>query len=103
MHAVLITFTTEATPDELAGPFADYAHGLCSMDGLVSKTWIRDGDTVGGFHVFTSRTTADAYLESDMAAGLIANPAFNDFVVRHYDILDELSAITGSPRIPLAA
>jgi hypothetical protein len=38
-----------------------------------------------------------------MAAGLISNPAFSDFVVRHYDILDALSAITGSPRIPLAA
>ena len=103
MHAVLITFTTEATLDELAGPFTDYARRLCSMDGLVSKTWIRDRDTLGGFHVFTSREAADAYLGSDMAAGLIANPAFTDFVVRHYDILDELSAITGSPRIPLAA
>ncbi len=103
MHAVLVTFTTEATPDELAGPFTDYAHALCAMDGLVSKTWIRDGDTLGGFHVFTSRATADAYLESDMAAGLIANPAFSDFDVRHYDILGDLSAITGSPRIPLAA
>jgi hypothetical protein len=103
MHAVLITFTTEATLDTLAGPFTDYAHGLCSMNGLVSKTWIRDGETLGGFHVFTSRATADAYLESDMAAGLIANQAFSDFAIHHYEILDALSAITGSPRIPLAA
>ena len=103
MHAVLITFTTEATLDELAGPFTDYAHGLCSMNGLVSKTWIHDGNTLGGFHVFTSRPAADAYLGSDMAAGLIANPAFSDFAIHHYEILDELSAITGSPRIPLAA
>jgi hypothetical protein len=102
MHAVLITFTTQATLDELAGPFTDYAHDLCSMDGLVSKTWIHDGNTLGGFHVFTSRAAADAYLGSDMAAGLIANPAFSDFTIHHYEILDELSAITGSPRIPLA-
>jgi hypothetical protein len=89
--------------DELAGPFTAYAHGLCSMNGLVSKTWIHDGRTLGGFHVFTSRAAADAYLGSDMAAGLTANPAFSDFTIRHYEILDELSAITGSPRIPLAA
>jgi hypothetical protein len=100
---VLITFTTETAPDELAEPFADYARGLCSMNGLVSKTWIRDGNTLGGFHVFTSRATADAYLDSAMAAGLISNPAFSDFVVRHYDILEELSVITGSPQTPLAA
>jgi hypothetical protein len=103
MHAVLITFTTEATLDELAGPFTDYAHSLCSMDGLVSKTWIHDGNTLGGFHVFASRAAADAYLGSDMAAELIANPALSDFVIDHYEIIDELSAITGSPQIPLAA
>ena len=73
------------------------------MDGLVSKTWIHDGNTLGGFHVFTSRATADAYLGSDMAAGLIANPALSDFSIDHYEIIDELSAITGSPQIPLAA
>jgi hypothetical protein len=67
------------------------------MMGLVCKTWIRDGSTLGGFHIFTSRGTADAYLGSDLAAGLIANAAFSEFEIRHFDVLDEFSAITGSP------
>jgi hypothetical protein len=33
-----------------------------------------------------------------MAAGLRSNPAFSDFEIRHFDVLDELSAITGSPQ-----
>ena len=103
MHALLITFTSDAPVEELVEPFTEYARGLRSIDGLVSKTWIGDGDTLGGFHVFASRAAADAYLASDMAAGLVANPAFYDFEFHHFDIFDELSAITGTSRVPLAA
>ena len=102
MHAVLITFTSAAPVEELAEPFTEYARALCSVDGLVSKTWIRDGDTVGGFHIFTTAEVADAYLGSEMVAGLTSNPAFSGFAIRHFDTIDELSAITGSPRVPLA-
>ena len=98
MHAVLITFTSSAGLSELQGPFTDYAHALRSMTGLVAKTWIRDGSTLGGFHIFTSREAADNYLSSDLAAGLTSNPAFSDFQIRHFDILEELSAITHSPQ-----
>ena len=102
MHAVLITFTSEASLEALAGPFAEYAEALRGIEGLVSKTWINDGDTVGGFHVFTTRENADAYLGSEMVDGLTSNPAFSGFEVRHYDVLDDLSRITGSPQIALA-
>jgi hypothetical protein len=68
------------------------------VTGLVAKTWIHDGLTLGGFHIFTSREAADNYLSSDMVAGLTANPAFSDFQIRHFDILAELSAITHSPQ-----
>ncbi len=97
MHAVLITFESAAEMDDLKGPFTDYANALHGMGGLVCKTWIRDESTLGGFHIFTSREAADSYLGSDLAAGLIANEAFSGFEIRHFDVLDEFSAITGSP------
>jgi hypothetical protein len=99
MHAVLITFTSSASLDDLKGPFTDYANALRGMSGLVAKTWIREGSTVGGFHIFTNRQAAESYLDSEMAAGLRSNPAFSDFEIRHFDVLDELSAITGSPQV----
>lgn len=97
MHAVLITFESTAELDDLKGPFTDYANALHGIAGLVCKTWIRDGSTLGGFHIFASREAAYAYLGSDLAAGLIANEAFSEFQIRHFDVLDEFSAITGSP------
>ncbi len=98
MHAVLITFASSANLDDLKGPFTEYAKALKSVDGLVAKTWIRGESTLGGFHIFTDRSKAEGYLNSEMVGGLTANPAFSDFQIQHFDVLDELSAINGSPQ-----
>ncbi len=104
MHAVLITFTSSASLDDMKDPFTDYANALKGVSGLVSKTWIRDGSTLGGFYIFANREAAESYLSSQMVAdNLTANPAFSDFQIRHFDVLDELSAITGSPQAVLAS
>jgi len=102
MHAVLITFRSEAALEDLAGPFTDYANAMTEVGGLVSKTWIADGNKVGGFHIFTSRQASEAYLDSEMVASLTTNPAFSGFEIRHFQVLDDLSRITGSPGMALA-
>ena len=103
MHAMLITFTSTADLADLKKPFADYANGLRTIEGLVYKTWIRDGKTLGGFHVFTGRDAAERYLASEMVAGLTGTPAFSDFEIRHWDVLEELSAITRTPHLAVAS
>lgn len=95
MHAIMITFTTSIPTDRLVGPFTDYAEALREQPGLITKTWIQDGSTLGGFHLFEDRAAADAYLASDLAAGLRATEGFDDFDVRGFDVLADLSAMTG--------
>ncbi len=97
MHAVLITFTSSAPLTALAGPFAEYAQAVTEVPGLRMKTWINDGTTVGGFHIFESRTDADHYLGGELCATVLNNPTFTEFAVRHFDIVDDLSAVNGSP------
>ena len=99
MHAVLITFQSTADLDSLAGPFTDYAHALTTVPGLVTKTWLQDGSTLGGFHLFTGRAAAEIYLNGTMIAGIAANPAFGEFRIQHFNVLEELSRITGLPRL----
>ena len=99
MHAVLITFQSTADLDALVGPFTDYAHALATVPGLVTKTWLRDGATLGGFHLFAGRAVAESYLNSTMAAGITANPAFGEFRIQHYGALEDLSRITGTPQL----
>jgi hypothetical protein len=96
MHAVLITFQSTADLDSLIEPFTDYAHALATVPGLVTKTWLRDGATLGGFHLFTGRGMAESYLNSTMVAGITANSAFSEFRIQHYSVLEELSQITGT-------
>lgn len=104
MYGLLITFRTSVPLEQLATSFTDYAHALRRMPGLVSKAWIRDGDALGGFHVFSDQASAEAYLSSDLAGGLRATDGFDDFEIRGFEVLEELSSLTGlTDRAPLAA
>ena len=102
MHAVLITYRSTAELDALVGPFTHHARAIAAVPGLVAKTWLRDGATLGGFYLFTGRAAAEAYLDGALVADLAAHPAFAQFRIRHYGVLEELSRITGSPQ-PVAA
>jgi hypothetical protein len=95
MHSVLITFVSDVPVDQLSAPFSAFADGLQGVDGFVSKAWLQDGSTVGGFYVFRDEASADAYLGSPMVAELQANESFSDFAVRRFTVLDDLSARTG--------
>jgi len=98
MHAVLITGRTSASPAALAEWLARQAEASRGVPGLVMKTWLRDGDTLGGFHLFTTREAAEEYLASDLAASFAAHPALAACAVRHFAVLDEPSRATGTPR-----
>ena len=98
MHAVLITFRSSVVVDELADLLARHAEALQGVPGLVMVTWLHDGETLGGFHLFATRETAEEYLASDLAAGLAAHPALAVCAVRHFAVLDELSRATGTPQ-----
>ena len=104
MYGLLITFRTAIDLDQLEEPFTDYAHALRDMPGLISKAWLHDGDTVGGFHLFSDKTSAEAYVASELATGLRATDGFDDFEVRGFEVLDDLSASTGiRDTAPIAA
>ena len=94
MHALLISFTSGASLDQLAEPFAEYARALRDVPGLVSKTWIVDGTTVGGFYTFTTAADIDAYLAGALWASVATNPAFSGFRFERYGIVEELTALT---------
>lgn len=102
MHAVLITFTSSVPAADLQEPFERYAEALVGVDGLVMKTWIADDAKLGGFHIFRDEVSADRYLSGALCATVIGNPAFTEFAVTHFDVIDDLSVTTGSPAGTLA-
>jgi hypothetical protein len=98
MHALLITISAPDRCGTGIEPLALRADALQGVPGLVMKTWLRDGDTLGGFYLFATRETAEEYLASDLAASLLAHPAPTGCAVRHFAVLDELSQATGTPQ-----
>jgi Putative mono-oxygenase ydhR len=104
MHAVLITFSSAATPAEVAEPFEQYAQLLLDVPGLIGKTWLTADSVLGGFHLFESDRAASDYLTGPLFEAVLANPAFSDFRVVPFDVLESLSAVTngvGSARLAL--
>jgi hypothetical protein len=96
MHALCITFRSAVAPEALQEDFTRYAEALRdgAAPGLVAKTWLSDGPTVGGFCLFADRGVADRYLEGMFAGAVTSNPAFSDVRVERYDVDETLSRIT---------
>ena len=95
MHAVFITFRSAVELKELAEGNRQYAEALRdgAAPGLIAKTWLSDGATLGGFCLFADPEAADRYLEGMFAEAVVKNPAFSDVRVERYDVDEALSAI----------
>lgn len=103
MHGLLVTFRSSVPVDRLDQLCSAFADGLQDVPGLISKAWLNDGDIIGGFYLFTDPTSVDAYLSSPMVAELRENSSFDDFEVRTFAVLDDLSRRTGIRAEVLAA
>ena len=96
MEALVVTFKNEASQDQFTAALAEHAAVFAEVDGLLAKIWIADSEngTKGGIYFFDDRTALDAYLESDVFAGILAEPSFEGTSWRRYQVLDELTART---------
>jgi heme-degrading monooxygenase HmoA len=70
MEVVFVTFETELDPDELERTLRERAEKFRAVDGLVQKFYLRDdaNGRVGGFYVFDSEASREAFFASDLRA-----------------------------------
>ena len=102
MYGLMITAKTQLSRKEFESLATAKAEEFRSTPGLVAKTYIWQGETMGGFHVFTTREAAQGYLDSAGFRDVRENPKFSDWDIRHYDVLDEASRRNGTPDRPIA-
>jgi hypothetical protein len=93
MHAVFMTFEFSGGGGELTKTFNGFADILNEASGLVTNTWMRDGSTIGGFHVFRTSQAAEGFLRSGRMRALETNPRVSNFYVRLFSTLTS----TGAP------
>ena len=96
MEALVVTFKTHASQEQFTATLAEHVPVFAEVDGLLAKIWIADPEsgTKGAVYLFGERTALDAYLESDLFAGILAEPSFEGTSWRSYQVLDELTART---------
>lgn len=70
MEVVFVTFESGLSTEELEETLHSRADEFREVEGLVQKFYLRDrgSERVGGFYVFDSEESRDAYLESDLRA-----------------------------------
>jgi hypothetical protein len=102
MHVLIITFTLNGLAD---ADYRQHARALApqftQIPGLVSKAWLADAasNTYGGVYFFEDAASRQRYLESEIVAGLQANPAFAGLSIRAFGTVEAATAMTGGPLV----
>lgn len=103
MHAVFMTFEFSGGSGELTTTFSGFADTLNEASGLVTNTWMRDGSTIGGFHVFRTTQAAEQFLKSGRVRALAVNPSVSDFYVRLFSTLTHTGATLAESALVMQA
>lgn len=94
MRVLSVRFKSTLPLKDLEAPWRDVALEIAAVPGLLSKTWIHDGDYFGGIYTFRDQASLDGYAAGPIVAAIMSNPAFSDFRLEQFDVLEALSTIT---------
>ena len=66
------------------------------MPGLISKRWLanEDTNTYGGVYFWETKADMQAWMDSEIFAGIGANPAFANAIVNDFEVIESMSFIT---------
>jgi Putative mono-oxygenase ydhR len=100
LRILTIRFKSSTPFQELEASWLEEAPEFNAVPGLLSKTWIQEGDLLGGIYTFRDQASVDAYVAGPIVTGAMSDPILSDFRLEQYDVLENLSAITRG--IPVA-
>ena len=87
---------SRAEYETVVGPMADT---IAAVPGLLWTLWLVNeaGQEAGGIHLFDDSSSLDAYINSEILAGIVGHPALSDFRVSQFDVLDAATTVTHGP------
>ena len=100
MHALFVTYTLrDANPAQHAELCEQLAPAVAAVSGLISKTWLTNGETgrFGGFYVFASRADFERYVASELFATLMSRSSIREMAASEFSIAEAPTALTGGP------
>ncbi|HJP07670.1 MAG: YdhR family protein [Proteobacteria bacterium] len=97
MHIQIINFNLEGISraeyevvcDDLAGTFAE-------VPGLKSKHWLADeeNNTYGGVYIWETKEAYEAFVASELFAGVGANPALANITSKDFGVIEGPTRVT---------
>jgi len=97
MHIQVINFNLEGiTRAEYEAVCDELAEAFAALPGLISKHWLADDENniYGGVYTWESKDSYEAYLQSELFAGVGANPALVNIVSKDYDVIEAPTRVT---------
>jgi Putative mono-oxygenase ydhR len=92
-------FNYSIPTEEIKKIMPEVAPEFSEVPGCSWKIWLinEDHKTAGGVYLFESATELDQFLDSDLAASVMNNPALSNFEVNIFGIEEKASLITDAP------
>jgi hypothetical protein len=100
MHALFVIYThRDSNPARHAELCEQLAPAVAAVPGLLSKTWLANGETgrFGGFYVFVSRAAFEHYVTSELFATLMPPDSVRDVTATDFSVAEVPTALTRGP------
>jgi quinol monooxygenase YgiN len=97
MHIQIINFQLNGIDEQQYREVCDQiAPAFAAVPGLLSKVWLADQptNTYGGVYTWRDRQAMQAYLDSDLFRGIVANPHLIGATSRDFSVLEAPSEVT---------
>ena len=97
MHIQVINFNLEGiNRTEYEAVCNELAEAFAELPGLISKHWLADekNNTYGGVYIWETRDAYQAFLNSELFAGVGANPALDNIDSKDYDVIEAPTRVT---------
>lgn len=97
MEIVIVNFSLEGMSEsEYEKACDELAPAFAAVPGLASKVWLADrvGGVYGGVYTFEDGAAADAFIGSELFAGVGATPGLAGISVRRFEVLSAPTSVT---------
>lgn len=94
-----INFKFHVPRTDYEAAVAPLAEPIANVPGLLWKVWLMNEteQVAGGIYLFEDGQSLDAYLNSEIVAGIVSHPALTDFSVKQFKVMADVSAVTRGP------
>ena len=94
-----VNFKYKIQAEALLKAFMDSAKPIADTKGLEWKVWLHSPEkkTMGGIYLFKDERSVNDYLNGQIVASMMKNPALSDIDAKAFDVIPEHTKITRGP------